>query len=131
MRHLESLAAGIRLYAISIDSPERNAAMVERLSLPFPYLSDPDRSKAVFPFGFADEKDDRQISSPSRCPVAGCPQGGLPHSRRAADVRDALPRLLVSRPAGRGSLGHRPLADGGLLGHRPLADGGLLGHATP
>lgn len=65
MRHQEFLAAGIRLYAISIDSPERNAAMVEKLSLPFPYLSDPDRSKATFPYGVADEKDDRQISRPA------------------------------------------------------------------
>lgn len=64
MRHQEFLAAGVRLYAISIDSPERNAAMVEKLSLPFPYLSDPDRSKAIIPYGVADEKDDRLISRP-------------------------------------------------------------------
>jgi hypothetical protein len=65
MRHEEFLAAGVRLYAISIDSPERNAAMVEKLSLPFPYLSDPDRSKAIVPYGVADEKDDRLISRPA------------------------------------------------------------------
>jgi AhpC/TSA family len=65
MRHQEFLAAGLRLYAISVDSPERNAAMVEKLSLPFPYLSDPDRSKAIIPYGVADEKDDRMISRPA------------------------------------------------------------------
>jgi hypothetical protein len=65
MRHQEFLAAGVRLYGISIDSPERNAAMVEKLSLPFPILSDPDRSKAIFPFDVADEKDDRLISRPA------------------------------------------------------------------
>ena len=65
MRHQEFLAAGIRLYAISIDSPERNAAMVEKLSLPFPILSDPDRSKSIVPFGVADAKDDRQLSRPA------------------------------------------------------------------
>jgi hypothetical protein len=65
MRHQEFLTAGVRLYAISVDSPERNAAMVEKLSLPFPYLSDPDRSKAIIPYGVADEKDDRLISRPA------------------------------------------------------------------
>jgi len=65
MRHQEFLAAGLRLYAISVDSPERNAAMVEKLSLSFPYLSDPDRSKAIIPYGVADEKDDRMISRPA------------------------------------------------------------------
>jgi hypothetical protein len=65
MRHQEFLAAGLRLYAISVDSPARNSAMVEKLSLPFPYLSDPDRSKAIIPYGVADEKDDRMISRPA------------------------------------------------------------------
>lgn len=65
MRHQEFLAAGVRLYAISVDSPERNAAMVDKLSLPFPYLSDPDRSRAIIPYGVADEKDDRLISLPA------------------------------------------------------------------
>jgi hypothetical protein len=65
MRHQELLAAGVRLFAISIDSPARNAAMVAKLSLPFPYLSDPDRSKAIIPYGVADEKDDRQIARPA------------------------------------------------------------------
>jgi hypothetical protein len=65
MRHSEFLEAGARLYAISVDSPERNAAMVEKLSLPFPYLSDPDRSGAIIPFGVADENDARLISRPA------------------------------------------------------------------
>lgn len=65
MRHQEFLTAGVRLYAVSIDSPERNAAMVEKLSLPFPFLSDPDRSKAIVPFGVADEHDERQIPRPA------------------------------------------------------------------
>jgi len=64
-RHDELLTAGVRVYAISIDSPERNAAMVDKLSLPFPYLSDPDRSEAILPYGLADEKDDRMLSLPA------------------------------------------------------------------
>lgn len=65
MRHEQLLAAGVRSFAISIDSPEQNAAMVEKLSLPFPYLSDPDRSHAIAPYGAADEKDDRHIARPA------------------------------------------------------------------
>jgi len=65
MRHQDFLAAGARIFAISIDPPERNAAMVAKLSLPFPYLSDPDRSSAIRPFGVADEKDERLIARPA------------------------------------------------------------------
>ncbi|MFN2485693.1 MAG: hypothetical protein ABR609_03625, partial [Acidimicrobiia bacterium] len=39
--------------------------MVEKLSLPFPYLSDPDRSQAIGPFGIPDGKDERNISRPA------------------------------------------------------------------
>ena len=53
------------MFAISVDPPERNAAMIAKLSLPFPYLSDPDRSQAIIPYGVADEKDHRQIARPS------------------------------------------------------------------
>ena len=65
MRHQQFLDAGVRTFAISVDIPERNAAMVEKLSLPFPYLSDPDRSRAISPFGVADEKDERHIARPA------------------------------------------------------------------
>jgi hypothetical protein len=65
MRHQQFLDAGVRTFAISVDTPERNAGMVEKLSLPFPYLSDPDRSLAIYPFGVADEKDERHIARPA------------------------------------------------------------------
>jgi hypothetical protein len=39
--------------------------MVEKLFLPFPYLSDPDRSQAITPYGVADKKDERNISRPA------------------------------------------------------------------
>ena len=65
MRHQDFLAAGTRIFAISVDAPERNAAMVAKLSLPFPFLSDPDRSQAIRPFGVADEKDERHIARPA------------------------------------------------------------------
>ena len=35
-------AAGLALAAISVDSVEQNAAMVDKLLLPFPVLSDPE-----------------------------------------------------------------------------------------
>ncbi len=39
--------------------------MVDKLSLPFPYLSDPDRSQAISPYGVADPKDERNIARPA------------------------------------------------------------------
>ena len=39
--------------------------MVEKLRLPFPLLSDPDRTQAIEPFGVADPKDSREIARPS------------------------------------------------------------------
>lgn len=63
-RHQEFLDLGGRLYGISADTPAMNTAVVEKLALPFPILSDPDRAEAITPLGFADEKDPRQISRP-------------------------------------------------------------------
>lgn len=62
MRHGEFLSAGARLYGLSADSPLQNAAVMEKLTLPFPILSDENREAAITPLGFADEKDPRQIS---------------------------------------------------------------------
>ena len=55
---------------MSGDSPEQNAAMVEKLQLPFPLLSDPDRTSAITPYGVADPKDHRNIARPSVFVVA-------------------------------------------------------------
>ncbi len=43
---------------------------MEKLALPFPILSDPDRDRAVTPLGFADERDPRLISRPGVVIVA-------------------------------------------------------------
>lgn len=64
-RYEAFLAAGVRIVAIDVDGPSQHAAMIEKLSLPFPMLSDPDRSLAIEPFGVADPKDPRQIARPS------------------------------------------------------------------
>lgn len=45
--------AGAAVYGISVDPPERNAAMVEKLVLPFPLLADPD-AVAIEAYGLLD-----------------------------------------------------------------------------
>ncbi len=40
---------GATIAAIVIDTPEQNAAMVEKLALPFPILSDPEGERAIKP----------------------------------------------------------------------------------
>lgn len=64
MRHDEFLAGGARLFGLSADSPPQNAAVMDKLALTFPILSDEDREAAITPLGFADENDPRQISRP-------------------------------------------------------------------
>ena len=64
-RHDEITAAGGRVVGITIDSPLQNSALISKLDLPFPILSDPDRSGAITPFGVADEKDERIIARPA------------------------------------------------------------------
>ena len=39
--------------------------MIEKLRLPFPLLSDPDRSQAITPWGLADPHDRRDIAIPA------------------------------------------------------------------
>lgn len=50
---------------ISIDSPEQNSSMVNKLRLPFPLLSDPDRSRAIEPYGVANDVDPRNLAHPA------------------------------------------------------------------
>lgn len=49
--HPDFTAAGARVVGICVDSPQRNAAMVGKLNLPFPVLSDPDGEEAIKPYG--------------------------------------------------------------------------------
>ena len=39
--------------------------MIDKLDLPFPYLSDPDRSIAIRPYDLVDEKDARNLARPA------------------------------------------------------------------
>lgn len=50
------------MVGIDIDSPAQHAAMMEKLDLPFPMLSDPDRSLAIEPYGLANPDDARRLA---------------------------------------------------------------------
>lgn len=63
-----------------------NAAVVDKLALPFPILSDPDRSEAIEPLGFADEKDPRNIAGNGTVIIA--PGGEVVFSGRGRDYAD-------------------------------------------
>lgn len=88
-RHREILAAGFRVAAIDVDSPDQHAAMVEKLKLPFPMLSDPDRSQAIAPYGLTDHHDPRNVSKPAL--VAARPGGEEVYRFVARDYADRLP----------------------------------------
>ncbi len=65
LRYPEFLEAGTRIVAIDVDSPAQHSAMIEKLSLPFPFLSDPDRSEVIAPLGLANPSDARNIAFPA------------------------------------------------------------------
>jgi hypothetical protein len=65
LRHDEYTSAGALVAAIDIDSPGQHAAMVDKLNLPFPMLSDPDRSLAVEPYDLMNASDPRKIAIPA------------------------------------------------------------------
>lgn len=69
-RHEEYTAAGAIVAGVSVDPVGANAAMLDKLRLPFPLLSDPDRSVAIGPYGVADERDPRNIAIPTTVLIA-------------------------------------------------------------
>ena len=76
----------MRLLAIDIDSPEQHAAMVEKLQLTFPFLSDPDRQLAIEPYGLSNPTDPRMLAIPTAVLIA---PGGEEVSRTvSADFAD-------------------------------------------
>ena len=88
-RYDEFLDAGTRLATIDVDSPQQHAAMIEKLSLRFPMLSDPDRSQVIKPAGVADPKDARQIARPA---LLLLDRGGVERWRFVSrDFADRLP----------------------------------------
>jgi hypothetical protein len=98
-RHDEFLERGGRVFGVSADSAPMNAAVVEKMALPFPILSDPDRDHAITPLGFADEKDPRKVSRPGTVIVA--PGGELVHSVTGRDYADRPDEDLILEQLGR------------------------------
>ncbi len=78
--------AGGRVVVVSVDSPGQNAAMVEKLGLPFPLLSDSDRSQAIEPYEVSDPNDPRSIARPSIFIVA--PDGEEVFGETSTDYAD-------------------------------------------
>lgn len=85
-RHDEFLERGGRVYGVSADSPGQNAAIIEKLALPFPILSDPDRDQAITPLEFADESDPRKIARPGVVIVT--PDGEIAFRTEGRDYAD-------------------------------------------
>lgn len=85
-RHDEFLRLGGRVYGLSADTVPMNTAVVEKLALPFPILSDPDRTGAITPLGFADDEDPRRISLPATVIVD--PSGEIAYSVTGRDYAD-------------------------------------------
>ena len=100
LRHHEFTEAGAVVAAIDVDSPGQHAAMIEKLNLPFPMLSDPDRNDSIGPLGLLNEDDPRGLAIPATVLIG--PEGDEVMrllSRDYADrpledvVLDALKRL--------------------------------------
>lgn len=66
--HHQITASGGRVAGISVDSTGRNAALVAKLGLPFPLLSDPGGTQAIRPYGAWDEEN--QFARPAVVIVA-------------------------------------------------------------
>jgi AhpC/TSA family len=103
-RQAEFLERGARVFGLSADSPGQNAAVMEKLALPFPILSDVERDQAVTPLGFADENDPRQISRPGVVIIS--PDGEIVSRFVGKDYADRPDEGLVLEELG--SLGLDP-----------------------
>ena len=85
-RHDEILAAGARTVGVSVDDPGRQAAMVDKLDLPFALLSDPGGSGLLQALGAYDPEERGGIGRPGIFVVA--PDGTLAHRIVARDFAD-------------------------------------------
>ncbi len=67
--------------------------MIEKLKLPFPLLSDPDRSQVIEPYGVADRNDPREIARPGVVVVG--PDGDEAYRQVSRDFADRMPEEEV------------------------------------
>jgi hypothetical protein len=85
-RHDQITATGGRVAGISVDSPGRNAAMADKLRLPFPLLADPGGRQAIRPYGVWHEGN--PYARPAVVIVA--PGGRVAFRRVGEDFADRL-----------------------------------------
>ncbi len=83
-QHPQFLAAGARLAGVSVDAVGQNAAMVDKLGLPFPLLSDPDGEQAIKPYDVWHA--DASIARPAVILVGA--DGQVAYRRVSADFAD-------------------------------------------
>ncbi len=88
-RYGELLTAGTRVVAIDVDSPGQHAAMIQKLDLPFPFLSDPDRTGAIDAYGLANPDDGRNLAYPAIVIVG--PDGAEEWRWVSRDYADRIP----------------------------------------
>lgn len=92
-RYPDFLDAGSRVFGVSVDAPAQQSAMINKLDLPFPLLSDPDRSAAIEPLGVTDPNDPRGIARPAM--VLFAPGGEEAWRFVSRDFADRLPEADV------------------------------------
>ena len=80
----EYLRRGATVAAVVIDPPGQNAAMAEKLALPFPILADPDGEGAIRPYGLWD--DAGRMAKPAIVVVA--PDGREAYRHVGVDFMD-------------------------------------------
>jgi hypothetical protein len=86
--HQRLTAAGALVVGISVDAPERNAAMVEKLRLPFPLLADGGGEGAIKPYGLWNPEEHGGIAVPAVVLVE--PDGEEVFRHVARDYADRL-----------------------------------------
>jgi peroxiredoxin len=94
--HDELVQVGTPVVGISIDDPGRHAAMLEKLQLPFPLLSDPGGAKACKPYDAWDEESG--IAKPATILVDTKPRRRIAASAGTSPIGQPRPSSS-SKPA--------------------------------
>jgi alkyl hydroperoxide reductase subunit AhpC len=95
-RYDDFLDAGVRIVAVSVDAPPRQAAMIDKLDLPFPLLSDPGGEGLLQALGAYDAVERGGIGRPGVFVIT--PDGTEAHREVARDYADrsSEDRLLAT-----------------------------------
>lgn len=87
--------------------------MIEKLDLPFPFLSDPDRSAAIGPYGLENTVDPRALARPAIVLVG--PDGEEAWRWESRDFADRIPEeevVAAARELGLDPVAAEPVAPG-------------------